>query len=134
MENLNKINFFNGEMGKYPKAVKEFCDWIDKYKARVDWNKLFNSDSEYQNAQGKNAPAPKFHDLPLEMQLGIIVCFMEEVYEKKSASDAMELKKCMEGLSDEFKNREYILTNKPKVDPPAGYLKDVNSRDSDYDQ
>ena len=80
MESLTKENFWNSVYEKYTPQVQQFCDWIDEYKKRMDWNMLFNSDSDYQNAQGKNAPAPKYHDLPIAMQAGI---FLQYVLETK---------------------------------------------------
>lgn len=80
MENLSKENFWNRLKEMYPDAVELFCNWIDKYKEEVGWNKLFNSDSDYQNVDGKNAPALKFHDLPFEFQNGIIARFDIECF------------------------------------------------------
>lgn len=78
MEKLTKENFWNALYEKFPGQVQQFCNWIDEYKKRVGWNLLFNSDSEYQNARGKNAPAPKYHDLPIAMQWGIFQQFCSE--------------------------------------------------------
>ena len=78
VNNLTKENFWIALYEKFPGEVQSFCDWIDAYKKRVGWNILFNSDSEYQNARGKNAPAPKYHDLPLAMQWGIFQQFCAE--------------------------------------------------------
>lgn len=78
MEKLTKENFWNALYEKFPGQVQQFCNWIDEYKKRVGWNLLFNSDSEYQNARGKNAPAPKYHDLPIAMQWGIFQQFCAE--------------------------------------------------------
>lgn len=78
MQNLNKDNYFDALMKKYPKALELFCAWVDRYKETVGWKQLFNSDSEWQNAQGKNAPAPKFHDLPYELQYGVLLRFFAE--------------------------------------------------------
>lgn len=75
MENLSKANFWDHIEKTYPDSFKLFSTWVDKYKKEVNWDKLFNSDSNYQNADGKNAPAPKFHDLPFEFQNGIIARF-----------------------------------------------------------
>lgn len=75
MENLNKENFWNRIYETYPEACQEFCDWIDKYKAENNWNVLFNSDSNWQDKDGKNATAPKYHDLPIAMQTGIFIEF-----------------------------------------------------------
>ena len=79
MENLNKENFWNELYEKYPLGMKVFCDWIDEYKKKNNWKMLFNSNSEYQNADGKNAIAPKYHDLPLAMQIGIWIEFCSEL-------------------------------------------------------
>ena len=66
MENLNKQNFFTEEWtAKYPKTSKAFCEWIDKYKERVGWGNLFTK-------------GDKFHDIPLEMQIGIISKWFHE--------------------------------------------------------
>lgn len=69
-ENLNKENFWNALMGQYPQAVQMFCDWIDMYKEKHNWYSLFN------NAYRHDPPdVVKFHDIPLDMQIGIIVRF-----------------------------------------------------------
>lgn len=78
MDSLTKENFWNDLMAKYPEEMKEFCGWIDDYKIRVNWLPLFNVDSDYQNYLGKNAPAPKYHDLPIAMQIGIFMQFASE--------------------------------------------------------
>lgn len=75
-ENLSKPEFWVPLFQKYPHGMKIFCDWIDEYKERNDWNMLFNSHSDYQDGQGKNAPSPKFHDLPLAIQIGIWIEFV----------------------------------------------------------
>ena len=75
MENLTKENFWNEMMQKYPLATKQFCDWIDEYKKQNNWNKLFNQG--YNSFTGP-IPAPKYHDLPLAMQTGIAIEFMQE--------------------------------------------------------
>lgn len=70
-QGLKKEDFFNEMNSKFPKAMEEFCKWVDRYKEAVGWSMLFNSESNYQNAEGKNAPAPKYHNIPYAMQLGI---------------------------------------------------------------
>ncbi len=76
--NLNRVQFFDPLHEKCPASVDVFCKWIDKYKKAAGWNKLFNSDSNWQDSDGKNAPAPKFHDLPWEMQFGILLNFFSD--------------------------------------------------------
>ena len=68
MENLNKENFWNELFTKYPKGVQVFCDWIDEYKKRNHWDRLFNGGYEMES--------PKFHDLPIAMQKGILIEFI----------------------------------------------------------
>lgn len=77
-ENLNYKNYWNELFAKYPDSVTIFCNWIDAYKRLNDWKGLFNSDSNWQDAEGKNAPAPKFHEIPLAMQVGILIEFISE--------------------------------------------------------
>lgn len=60
MENLNKKNFFDDMMHTYPEAMQDFLRFIDLYKEEVKWGLYF--DSRYT----------KFHDIPIEMQYGII--------------------------------------------------------------
>jgi hypothetical protein len=83
---LTKENFFNEMMEKYPKAMKMFCTWIDEYKESVNWNKLFNDSYSRTNIQRASngeicnidVSAPKFHDIPYDMQVGIWINFAED--------------------------------------------------------
>jgi hypothetical protein len=67
MQNLNKENFWNEVHAKYPDACQHFCKWIDDYKAEVGWDKIF-------------APGVKFHDVPIEIQNGILARYELEVH------------------------------------------------------
>lgn len=78
MDKLTKENFWNELHQKYTGEMEQFCEWIDEYKKQVDWNILFNSQSDYQNADGKNAKAPKYHELPVAMQIGIFLQYVAE--------------------------------------------------------
>lgn len=75
MKGLTKENFFNPLMEKYPKAVQAFCDWIDGYKLAVDWRGMFR---EIPTAGWVHPQPVKFHDLPFEMQSGVIERFFDE--------------------------------------------------------
>jgi hypothetical protein len=117
MENLNKTNYFTTEwLEKYPKASKLFCTWIDTYKARVNWDQLF-----YLNREVGTADAPKFHDLPIEFQIGIIGKFCVENKEVPhyflSASslrgdNMFEIKSLIKTLNDIFDLTEIELHDK----------------------
>ncbi len=72
MQGLTKENFFNAISDKYPFAHIVFLEWIDEQKEELHWNEIFNSNSDYQDNLGKNAPAPKFHNLPFELQFGLL--------------------------------------------------------------
>lgn len=74
MLSLTKENFWNGLMERYPEGTKHFCEWIDKYKEEVGWNKLFGE-------------GIKFHDLPIDMQYGIIARFDSEKHNGKEGAD-----------------------------------------------
>lgn len=74
MENLNKENFWNALHDQYPEAVEHFCKWIDDYKREVGWDILFGGEDVHPDKK------PKFHDLPFEMQNGIIARFELELF------------------------------------------------------
>lgn len=74
MESLTKENFWNDLQGKYPEQMKQFCDWIDEYKKRVDWRNLFGN----QWKEERELDQVKYHDLPIAMQYGIFVQFVME--------------------------------------------------------
>lgn len=88
MEKLTKENFWNDLMEKYPEEMKQFCAWIDEYKERVDWKRLFNTGTDYTGYLGMPGKpitefkqvreAPKYHDLPIAMQVGIFFLFTSE--------------------------------------------------------
>ena len=75
-QNLNKENFFDVAAEKYPKAFDNFSKFIDAYKEKVDWWKLFNDGAIVCNGvpvrNEDYTHAPKFHDIPFELQVGII--------------------------------------------------------------
>lgn len=73
MDNLNKENFFNELMEKYPAATKDFCNWIDKYKDQNFWDRLFGN-----NYRDDHSNWIKFHHIPMEMQIGIIFKYFSE--------------------------------------------------------
>lgn len=80
-ESLTKENFWNALMEQYPERMKHFCAWIDEYKKRVEWDKLFNirtHSNEMQRTPVKLGDK-KFHDLPVAMQLGIFFQYACEV-------------------------------------------------------
>ncbi len=85
MEKLTKENFWNDLNARYPKGMKVFCDWIDEYKKRVNWNQLFRNgpflsfenDEITKPIQGEQNV--KFHDIPGEMQIGIYIQFLSDI-------------------------------------------------------
>lgn len=72
---LTKENFFDAMSEKYPNAMQRFNDFIDKYKTSVNWNELFNDEESYTGTPGN---APKFHEIPYELQVGVIMLFIRE--------------------------------------------------------
>ena len=80
---LTKENFWNELNERLPAGTKVFCDWIDEYKERLDWSKLFNAGyvlNRHYHIGFMVDPgltlAPKFHDLPYAFQLGIWIQFV----------------------------------------------------------
>lgn len=105
MKGLNKENFFNDMQANYPDAFAHFSKWIDDYKKEVGWEKLFNGDIDiaYRTNDGAGAwdaggvtKAPKFHNIPIEMQYGILSRYHAECQLKFSF-----------GLRDRFCNASY---------------------------
>ena len=91
MENLNKENFFNALQDKFPKGMKIFCDWIDEYKKKNNWDSLFktpddkrpeaNSDPFFnvgldERQKEWDARKIKYHNLPIAFQIGIWIEFV----------------------------------------------------------
>lgn len=58
-------------MDKYPLGMKNFCSWIDKYKKQVNWDQVFAFDG-----------APKYHELPGAMQLGIFIEYVDTLVDQ----------------------------------------------------
>lgn len=111
---ITKEKYWNKWQEKYPDAVDAFCKWIDMYKAAIGWKTLFNSDSEWQDANGKNAPAPKFHDLPVAFQWGIFLQFISDYgivddmpYEFSGVVVHVHFESCLRKLQER-------ITNSPK--------------------
>ena len=117
---LTKENFFNEMMEKFPNSMKVFCEWIDEYKESVNWNKLFNDSYSQTNIQ--RAPngevchidfsAPKFHDIPHDMQVGIWIRFAEEtldhLFEQPEYSYSGDLEEDIKRVFNEIEDLEEI--------------------------
>ncbi len=74
-ENLNRKNFWNIAMELCPLSVAAFTQWIDDYK-RESYVPLNTEGAT--SKWGGVANGYKFHDLPMEMQVGIIFRFFYE--------------------------------------------------------
>jgi len=81
MANLNKENFFNDLQQKFPKAMKHFCDWVDEYKEEVKWLEMFSGNI-------------KFHDIPYDMQVGVLLRYLSEITDYDDMLTIDEVKEC----------------------------------------
>lgn len=72
MDKLTKENFWNDLYAKHPDQMNKFCKWIDEYKERIDWRKLFFT------PHATHARDIKYHDLPIAMQIGIFLQYVAE--------------------------------------------------------
>lgn len=72
IENLNKENFWDDLEKRYPKAFEHFSKWMDEYKKETEWDTFFPKHEKDEQV--------KFHDLPLEMQNGIIARYELELF------------------------------------------------------
>ena len=70
-EALTKDNFWNVMAQRYPDAVRNFWTWIDRYQSRHDWDFLFWNFSRPKSTQ------VSFQELPLAMQAGILMEYLE---------------------------------------------------------
>lgn len=71
IQNFTKENLWNEIKEKYPDSFEHFSKWIDEYKKAVGWETLFGGDL---------VASPKFHDLPVEMQIGILSRYQFETW------------------------------------------------------
>jgi hypothetical protein len=71
---LTKDNFWDATMKQFPKATKEFCQWIDEYKKEVNWDILFCNQT-YIKPQSSFI---KFHSIPYAMQQGVWIEFVNQ--------------------------------------------------------
>lgn len=85
MDNLGKENFWDEMENKFPMAVDVFKKWIDQYKKRVNWGILFSD-------------GIKFHDIPYELQMGIMNRFFIETY----AGEAEYMENCQSRYKEEM--------------------------------
>lgn len=69
---LTKESFWDEQTRLHPIAMQDFSKWIDEYKADVNWDDLFVS--TFKPILG----APKFHDLPDAMQIGIFFYYLAQ--------------------------------------------------------
>lgn len=73
IQNLTKENFFNELHRTCPDALEHFMLWLDEYKKEVGWDKLFSNIIP-------TTREIKFHDLPFDMQNGIIARYEMELF------------------------------------------------------
>lgn len=113
-ENLNKENLFNELFSAFPATALKFHAWIDDYKEEVKWDSLFNSHLVKRGFNDSGSPyrvqAPKFHELPFDMQKGILLRFLCEVY-PKSSQQYINRNKMAEILTRSFNVIELTLTD-----------------------
>lgn len=109
MENLNKENFFNEMKILYPDAMDHFCKWIDKYKKENDWDNLFN---EGYHVGMHMAHVPKFHELPLAMQFGIITQYFGELNGVFFSMPEWSLKDAKKRIENTFELYQISYVNK----------------------
>lgn len=82
MENLTKENFWNELYEKHPVQMQVFCDWIDEYKKKNRWESLF-ARGNYITDGAVVLRTPKYHELPLSIQIGIFFEFGIEHDERR---------------------------------------------------
>jgi hypothetical protein len=91
MFNLNKENFFDDIKAKYPQAFEHFMNWLDDYKKEIRWDELFakNARLSVKSSDDIYPDTIKFHDLPFDMQNGILARFDIEKFSGKLGYESM---------------------------------------------
>lgn len=64
---LTNENFFTDAKIQFPEAFEIFAKFIDSYKVAVNWNKFLKEET-------------KFHDIPRELQNGVIELFKTHIF------------------------------------------------------
>lgn len=111
-DELEKLDRLNKLEKQYPKAMAQFQEWINQYKIDNDWKRLFGEDTSLSDAKqaGKwtDRIAPKFHELPSAMQLGIFIQFSFTVDHAIVEGDPLEgIEEILrEGFNDVFSTIE----------------------------
>lgn len=95
VDNLTKENFWNDMHSECPEAVEHFRNWIDNYKKEVNWETLFG---------GEIVRAAKFHDLPFEMQNGIIARYELELFNNKNGEGVSKYIDIANHYKEQLKN------------------------------
>ncbi len=115
MKNINRENFLDGIKDKYPSAFDHFNKWLGLYKNEVEWIKLFNHGSPRYARMGWHNP--DFHDLPFEMQAGIIARYLSEVQGEKEKYENVALPLCMARIEKVFDglNKNIEINKKLKL-------------------
>lgn len=114
MENLNQ-NFWDNISKEYPDASKVFTDWLDGYKKRNNWDRLFQSgfitcrrayDGNGYDVTGETYTR-ELSEIPLAMQIGIMIEFYI-LYDGKSRD-----------ILNEWKTEALLLFNSLQNSPES---------------
>lgn len=113
MERLTKENFWNDLHDKHPEQMNKFCKWIDEYKERELWNILFARHTS-------GLQAPKYHELPIAMQIGIFLQYVSEAdtydgIELPKVSSKVHFERIPEYIKDFFAYESAIQTHRSPV-------------------
>lgn len=85
MNDFTKEGFWNPLSEKYPNSMKLFFNWIDNYKEENNWGDIFN-EGDSNGDDGCYRESPKYHELPMAMQVGIFLEFVEDTCNKYQLS------------------------------------------------
>lgn len=118
MDSLTKKNTWNELAIQFPKASVEFLNWIDKFKEDIGWDYVFNPEFETRHISGHAETRQyeklgvKFHQLPFDIQTGIIIAFFrdKELLSSKLFKAAQNINHFKLHLHDRFALLETFLT------------------------
>lgn len=105
---MTKDAFWQPIENRAPKTFKQFKDWIDGYKKRVGWDKMFHAGIQLSRSDDDITKAPKVHDLPDALQIGIFFQFLteQEYVAYKPDIDFTSIESIKNGINDWFVTEE----------------------------
>lgn len=105
---MTKEGFWNHIESRSPKQFEAFKKWVDEYKVRINWLELFHDNTVAIGHQASQR-APKVHELPDSLQVGIFIQFITEINPSYTLLlDFTNMESVKRGIRDWFEIEEAL--------------------------